>query len=125
MMQDSAARNGETAGPLEQLHDRVAGAADAGAWDTVRKECDAYFAAGGHSAEAHYLSTLSAFVADDFASALAHARRALAIDSDVREYAEQDTLKNLRFDSGSRPPMAEPGKWAFGGNAPQRGINTR
>ena len=26
-----------------------------------------------------------------------------------------DTLKNLRFDSGSRPPMAEPGKWAFGG----------
>ena len=36
-----------------------------------------------------------------------------------------DTLKNLRFDSGSRPPMAEPGKWAFGGNAPQRGGNTR
>jgi len=42
--------------------------------------------------------------------------------SDMRQ---MDTLKNLRFDSGSRPPMAEPGKWAFGGNAPQRGINTR
>jgi len=43
----------------------------------------------------------------------------------VETFNQQDTLKNLRFDSGSRPPMAEPGKWAFGGNAPQRGINTR
>jgi len=40
-------------------------------------------------------------------------------------HRQLDTLKNLRFDSGSRPPMAEPGKWAFGGNAPQRGGNTR
>jgi len=48
MMQDSAVRNGDTPGSLEQLHDRVAGAADSGAWDTVQKECDAYFAAGGH-----------------------------------------------------------------------------
>jgi len=88
MMQDSAVRNGDTPGSLEQLHDRVAGAADSGAWDTVQKECDAYFAAGGHSAEAHYLNALSAFAGGDFAAALAHAQRAMAIDSNVREYAE-------------------------------------
>jgi len=45
--------------------------------------------------------------------------------TDLISVGHLDTLKNLRFDSGSRPPMAEPGKWAFGGNAPQRGINTR
>ena len=46
-------------------------------------------------------------------------------DEDIIASTLLDTLKNLRFDSGSRPPMAEPGKWAFGGNAPQRGGNTR
>ena len=55
---------------------------------------------------------------------LARYHRARSVDA-VEVNPQQDTLKNLRFDSGSRPPMAEPGKWAFGGNAPQRGINTR